>query len=117
MWRPVGFSKLLFSSTCLRWNMVPPSLFAMLDSIGTTSPKSRAGLQALDNSLSAVKTTVFPRSTPDLSRYRPYEVELHFSGKRCRLRGSTQHSPEVYSQEFGILKSFWDVDSSAAQPG
>jgi hypothetical protein len=28
---------------------------------------------------------------------------------------STQHSPEVYSQESRILRSFWDVDSSAAR--
>src|SRR5260370_21433921 len=35
----------------------------------------------------------------------------------CRLRRSTQHFVEVYSQESGILKSFWDVDSSAARPG
>src|ERR1700675_3637755 len=37
--------------------------------------------------------------------------------KSCRLRRSTQHFVEVYSQESGILKSFWDVDSSAARPG
>ena len=33
----------------------------------------------------------------------------HFSGKRCRLRLSTQHSPEVYSQESRILRSFWEL--------
>src|SRR6266481_900359 len=50
-------------------------------------------------------------------------IRLHLSSgdltpdKSCRLRRSTQHSPEVYSQESRILKSFWDVDSSAAKPG
>jgi hypothetical protein len=28
--------------------------------------------------------------------------------KACQLRRSTQHLLEVYSQESGILKSFWD---------
>src|SRR5260370_39649673 len=35
----------------------------------------------------------------------------------CRLRRSTQHLPEVYSQGSGILGSFAVVDSSAARPG
>src|ERR1700678_4074214 len=42
---------------------------------------------------------------------------LEMSDNRCRLRWSTQHWREVYSQEFEILVSFLDVDSSAARPG
>ncbi len=42
---------------------------------------------------------------------------LEMSGNSCRLRRSTQHLPEVYSQESEILKSFSGVDSSAARPG
>ena len=34
-----------------------------------------------------------------------------------RLRRSTQHLPEVYLQEYGILRSFSVVDSRAARPG
>jgi len=39
------------------------------------------------------------------------------SGPHCRLRRSTQHSLEVYSQESGILRSFSVVDSNAARLG
>jgi hypothetical protein len=39
------------------------------------------------------------------------------SYKDCRLRSSTQHLLAVYSQEFQSLRSFSDVDSSAARPG
>src|SRR5580658_1299691 len=39
---------------------------------------------------------------------------LEMSGLRCRLRRSTQHFLEVYSQEFEILKFFWDAGLSAA---
>jgi hypothetical protein len=42
---------------------------------------------------------------------------LEMSGKCCQLRRSTQNFVEIYSQEFGILKFFWDADSSAARPG
>jgi hypothetical protein len=58
---PVWFLQVAFQFDLPPWNMVPPSLFSMLDSIGTTSPKNLAGFQALDSSLSAVKTTVFQR--------------------------------------------------------
>ena len=44
-------------------------------------------------------------------------TKLRMYDKGCRLHRSTQHFLEVYSQEFEILKSFWDVDSSAARPG
>ena len=37
--------------------------------------------------------------------------------KSCRFRRSTQHLLGVSSQGFGILKSFWGVDASAARPG
>src|ERR1700689_4532802 len=43
--------------------------------------------------------------------------ENHLSDLCCQLRRSTQHFVEVYSQESEILKSFWDVDSSAVRPG
>src|ERR1700678_3062339 len=43
--------------------------------------------------------------------------QIHISGNACQLRWSTQHWREVYSQEFEILVSFLDVDSSAARPG
>ncbi len=36
------------------------------------------------------------------------------SGTECEFSGSTQHLLAVYSQEFGTLKSFAGVDSSAA---
>src|SRR5215472_11333145 len=36
-------------------------------------------------------------------------------GIRCRLRRSTQHLREVYSQESGTLRFFVGVDSSAAR--
>jgi hypothetical protein len=42
---------------------------------------------------------------------------VSFSGNGCRLRRSTQHLREVYLQEFGILRSFWVVDSRAARLG
>jgi hypothetical protein len=42
---------------------------------------------------------------------------LHFFSYGCRLRWSSQHSPEIYPQECGILRCFWVVDSGAARPG
>src|SRR6266436_9378491 len=42
---------------------------------------------------------------------------LEMSGSPCRLRWSTQHSLEVYSQGSRILRSFSAAHSSAARPG
>jgi hypothetical protein len=44
-------------------------------------------------------------------------LRVHLSSNACRLRRSTQHWPEAYPQEFGILRSFSVVDSRAARPG
>jgi len=42
---------------------------------------------------------------------------IHFSGNDCRLRRSTQHSPDVYSRECEILRFFSVLDSRASRPG
>src|SRR5260370_21991386 len=50
-------------------------------------------------------------------RVNRYSIPRPTPSKSCRLRRSTQHLPEVYSQGSGILGSFAVVDSSAARPG
>src|ERR1700680_1857494 len=51
-----------------------------------------------------------------MSAYQ-YSLAPLMPAKPCRLRRSTQHLLEVYSQGSGILRSFSVVDSSAARPG
>ena len=41
-------------------------------------------------------------------------IGTHFTGNRGRLRRSTQHLLEVYSQEFEILEFFLGADLTAA---
>src|SRR5579863_6928217 len=64
-----------------------------------------------------MKTTLRSERKSLLKKYLTGPTLLEMSGNACRLRWSTQRSPEVYPRGCGILKFFSVVDSRAARPG
>src|ERR1700739_3342522 len=113
------------------WADVPATIEPVLAASAMT-PAVRSSLQCarLTGSLQQYDCSANPRfdsistqlgkslRTPDGEGQIIRKLQVNaVTGKRCRLRRSTQHLLGVYSLEFEILEFFLDVDSSAARPG